>query len=169
VNQTARTTTGTYTLPAGCFDVGLTVRVTDKDGGTGQNTGTMSATDVYGIQFRAPIKDDVRNISKAGSTIPVKLVINRFCHGGGTVTSYDLYLTIAAGAAATEITDPDLNLIQDAGSSNDNGNKFRIADGGYIYNFSTKGLNNTSDYTLRVRLGSAGGPIIKTAVIRTQK
>ena len=93
----------------------------------------------------------MRNIAKAGSTVPVKIVINKFCGGAGTVTSLDLYLAVANGAAASEVLDPDLNVVQDAGASNDNGLKFRVADGGYIYNFSTKGLSNNSAYTLRVR------------------
>jgi hypothetical protein len=161
--------TSSLALSPGCYTLGADVTIMDDDTGVGSNSGSGSSLDAYAVQFRAPIKDDVRNIAKAGSTIPVKVVINKFCGGGGTVTNVDLYLTIAAGAAANEVADDLPNLIQDAGSSNDNGLKFRIADGGYIYNFSTKGLNNTSDYTLRVRLGSAGGPIIKTAVIRTQK
>ena len=156
-------------LGPGCYTLRADVTVTDDDTGSGTNFGSGAAFDAYDVQFRPPIKDDVRNIAKAGSTVPVKVVINKFCGGAGTVTSLDLYLAVANGAAASEVLDPDLNVVQDAGASNDNGLKFRVADGGYIYNFSTKGLSNNSDYTLRVRVGSATGPIIKTAVLRTQK
>jgi len=38
-----------------------------------------------------------------------------------------------------------------------------------IYNFSTKPLTAGTEYTLRVRYGSASGPIILTAVLNLKK
>jgi len=54
-------------------------------------------------------------------------------------------------------------------SSADTGNQMRIADGGYIYNWSTKPLTIGKDYTLRIRLDDPNGPIILQAVIRPKK
>jgi hypothetical protein len=45
----------------------------------------------------------------------------------------------------------------------------RMSGGVYMYNLGTKSLTQATDYTLRVRNGSATGPIIAKALLQPKK
>jgi hypothetical protein len=45
----------------------------------------------------------------------------------------------------------------------------RVSGNGYIYNFSTKKLTQGKEYTIRIREGSASGPVILRALFQPKK
>jgi hypothetical protein len=45
----------------------------------------------------------------------------------------------------------------------------RLGGGGYIYNLSTKTMQQGKEYTIRIREGSAVGPIILRALFQPKK
>ena len=171
VNGTGTASNSIKLLP-GCYPVvSVQAVITDDDTKSGTASGSVSGSaDAFDIQFKAPIKDDERNLAKAGSVLPVKVVIFKSCPAGTTATdtSASLFLTIAQGAEGTESID-DTNVIVSSVSNADTGQQMRIADGFYIYNLSTKTLQSNADYTIRVRLGSTAGPVLNKAILRTYK
>jgi hypothetical protein len=54
-------------------------------------------------------------------------------------------------------------------SAADSGSQMRVAGSGYIYNLTTKKLIQGRDYTIRIREGSTGGPVILRALFQPKK
>lgn len=163
------TVSGSLVLGPGCYDLAVAVTVHDDDGAQGTAGGSfVGSADAYDIQFRAPIKDGERNLAKNNSVVPVKIVVASLCNAGATITSEALFVTIAAGGSS-DIDPDDPNVIVTNVNSPDTNQRMRVVDGGYLYNLSTKGLANTTDYTLRIRLTGTAGEIVKKAVLRTYK
>ena len=48
----------------------------------------------------------------------------------------------------------DTNIVAESVSSADTGNLMRLNGGGYIFNLTTKGLTQGTDYAVRIRTGS---------------
>ena len=53
--------------------------------------------DAYTARFKAPIKDNERNIAKYGNVVPVKVELASNCYPGTTITTPILYITITLG------------------------------------------------------------------------
>ena len=163
--------TDTVSLPSGCYSsITVTAFVTDSDGGSSSAATSRSvATDVYRVAWRDPIRDNERNIAKYGNVVPVKVLLSSSC-SGTTVTSAQLFLTLAEGANVSDDTpDGTPNYVLESVSSSDSGNQMRLSAGMYIYNLATKGMTQGKDYTLRVRSGSSTGPIILRALLQPKK
>jgi hypothetical protein len=159
----------TRTLNPGCYNLTVTGTAMDDDGGKSAELTLYSnsqQTSVYGKGFRPPIMDNERNIAKYGNVVPVKVQLTNPCTGG-TVTSESLYITVAKGLNGEFIEDT--NSIATSVSSADTGSQMRIADGGYMFNLSTKYLSANTDWAVRVRLGSTTGPVLLQAVLYPKK
>jgi len=159
----------TRTLNPGCYNnLSVTGTAKDDDGGTSAPLTLYSPTQtsVYANGFRAPIMDNERNIAKYGNVVPVKVQLTNPCTGG-TVTTESLYITVAKGLNGEYIEDT--NTIAESVSSADTGSQMRVADGGYIFNLSTKNLSANSDWAVRVRLGSTTGPVLLQAILYPKK
>jgi hypothetical protein len=145
------------------------VTVTDSGNAAGSAMSSTSAVvDVYGASFQAPIKDNERNLAKAGNVVPVKVALTSSCAPGTTITTPTLYVEVVKGINPSDVAAGD-EVITTSVSSADTGTQMRTSGGGYMYNLSTKSLATGEDYTIRIRLGSPSGPIILTAVLRTYK
>jgi hypothetical protein len=157
------------TLPNGCFTLSVVGTVTDDDGGSANlPIASTQQVDAYTASFQAPIKDGERNLAKAGNVVPVKVKLVSSCTGAA-ITTTTLYVEVVKGiVSADEVVDGN-TVITTSVSAADSGTQMRIADGGYIYNLSTKPLTTGQDYTIRIHVGSTGGPVILTAVLRTSK
>ena len=85
---------------------------------------------------------------KRGRTLPLKLEL--FC-GGTELTDGDVERPLIVGLVrdgnALDVDTLDL----DSGQSNDSGLLFRYADGNWVYNLSTKGLN-AGTYTITIEM-----------------
>ncbi len=160
--------TATSHLDPGCYQLIVTATITDDDGSSHTISKTISNADVYLASFKAPIKDNERNIAKYGNVVPIKVEIASSCSGTLT-TSPILHITIANGNS-TDI-EPDLSpvIVAESVSSADTGTQMRINSGGYIYNLTTKNLQQGKDYTIRIRVGSTSGPIIAKALFQPKK
>ena len=112
------------------------------------------------------IKDNERNFAKWGNVLPVKVSLMSSCNPGQPLAA-SLYLSYIQGTGGEIITGTE--EITTSVSAADTGNVMRLNDSFYIYNFSTKPLTAGKDYTLRVRYGSATGPILLTAVLNLKK
>jgi hypothetical protein len=156
-------------LPPGCYTLTVTGTVRDDDGtSTSQTIVTTQQADAYGASFQAPIKDNERNLAKAGNVVPVKVTLTSSC-SGATVTTPTLYVQVVKGIVPADIAGGE-EVITTSVSSADTGTQMRTAGEGYMYNLSTKPLTTNQDYTVRIRLGDpTTGPIILTAVLRTYK
>jgi VCBS repeat-containing protein len=156
-------------LPAGCYTLTMKVTVTDDDSGTaiGQQS-TAGPIAIYAAAFQAPIKDNERNIAKYGNVVPVKVQLTNPC-SGASVTTPSLFITIVQGNVSDDSVDDTPNLVAESVSSADTGAQMRLNGTGYIYNFSTKQLKAGSDYTIRIRVGDSGGPIIARALFQPKK
>jgi hypothetical protein len=158
----------TRTLGVGCHN--LTVTGTAKDDDNGQSAPlaihSNSTTSVAGRAFRPPIMDNERNIAKYGNVVPVKVVLTNSCTGA-TVTNVPLFITIAKGVGDEAIEDT--NLIAESVSAADSGSQMRTADGMYIYNLTTKSLQQNTNYTIRIRPYSTASPYILQAVLYPKK
>jgi hypothetical protein len=169
-NISGTSMTGSVTLDPGCHTIEAVAQVSDHDGGVGDSDATTRTVDVYTASFMAPIRDDVRNLAKYGNVVPVKVQLGSNCSPGTTVTTESLYLTIVQGDATQDDTVNDDTVVVATSVSNaDTGTQMRVSDGKYIYNLSTKTMTMGKDYTIRVRSGSATGPIILRALIMTKK
>jgi len=178
LTTTSKTATGgavtdTSVLPAGCYtNLTVTVTVTDNHNASGRATSSTSApvaADVYKASFQAPIMDNERNLAKAGNVVPVKVALTSSCTGAA-VTTTTLYVQVVKGIVGASEVAAGSEVITVSASAADTGNQMRVSGGGYIYNLSTKtGFTTGEDYTIRIRQGSATGPIILTAVLRTTK
>ncbi len=110
----------------------------------GQHTFTVSATDnvgnstsksvTYNVQFNVCVLYDQSKIWKSGSTIPIKV---QLVDANGVNYSSSSIVVSAIGLAFTG-TIPNVEA-EDSGNANPDDN-FRLADGMYIFNLSTKGL-----------------------------
>ncbi len=159
-----------YPAAPGCYSVEVTMWVTDKDGASSDHvvrTGFTALVDIYAASFKAPIKNNERNIAKYGNVVPIKVELASSCFPGTTITTADLYITIAMGNVADVVPDSTPEYIAESVSNADSGTQMRVNGGGYIYNFTTKNLKKGQDYTIRVRLGDPlTGPIILRALFQ---
>jgi hypothetical protein len=158
----------TRTFAPGCFNLTVTGTAKDDDGGTSAPLAihSDSSTAVFSRGFRAPIMDNERNIAKYGNVVPVKVVLTNTCTGA-TVTNVPLFITIAKGIGDEAIEED--NLIAVSVSAADSGSQMRTADGMYIYNLSTKSLQQNTNYTIRIRPYSTATPYILQAVLYPKK
>ena len=158
----------TRTFAPGCFNLTVTGTAKDDDGGTSAPLAihSDSSTAVFARGFRPPIMDNERNIAKYGNVVPVKVVLTNTCTGA-TVTNVPLFITIAKGVGDEAIEDT--NLIAESVSAADSGSQMRTADGMYIYNLSTKSLQQNTNYTIRIRPYSTATPYILQAVLYPKK
>jgi hypothetical protein len=169
----AGTASDSRTLAPGCYTLTLTASVTDDDDGGSAAAPAFDGAngtqiDVPTVKFLPPIQDDTRNIAKYGNVVPVKVAISSSCNPGATITNVSLFLTYVQGSDPADVTDGNDSVAASV-SAADSGNQMRLADGFYIYNFTTKPLSAGKDYTLRVRLGSSTGPILIDAVLQPKK
>ena len=159
----------TRTLNPGCYNLTVTGTAKDDDNDTSAPLSIYSnsqQTSVYAKGFRPPIVDNERNIAKYGNVVPIKVQLTNPCTGT-TVTNAALYITVHKGLNGEFIEDN--NPVAESVSAADNGQQMRVADGGYIYNLSTKNLSANSDWAVRVRLGSTTGPVLLQAVLYPKK
>ena len=153
---------------AACYTISVTVTVKDDDTGSVANTPASGfAADAYSVTFLAPIKDGERNVAKWGNVVPVKVELGKMCGAGGTDTTRTLYLSYVAGIQG-ETIDGD-EVVATSVSNADTGNQMRVSGNSYIYNFTTKPLGPSKDYTLLVRLDDPTGPIIQRAILSAKK
>ena len=153
----------------GCYSILVEMFVTDDDTGSNsysENLGT--SLDFYEAGFRPPIRDDMRNIAKYGSVVPVKVELRSMCFPGTTVTSPTLHITIVLGDQTDNDAVPD-TLVAESVSGADTGTQMRLGGGGYIYNLSTRSMQQGKEYTIRIREGSSVGPIILRALFMPKK
>ena len=115
----------------------------DDDGGVSaaQPIATTFTADAYAASFKAPIKDNERNIAKYGNVVPVKVELASSCSPGTTVTTPILHITIATGNVADIEPDATPVIVAESVSNADTGTQMRVSGGGYIYNFTTKNLS----------------------------
>ena len=160
--------TGKITLPTGCYPtLAATIVVTDKDLGVGSATGALvGSADAYAASFQAPIQDNERNIAKYGNVVPIKVSLISSCTGAA-VTSASFYITLTPGLNGEFIDDT--NVVAESVSAADTGNLMRLNGGGYIFNLTTKGLTQGTDYAVRIRSGSSTGPIVLQAILQPKK
>jgi hypothetical protein len=156
------------TFVPGCYNMTVTGTAKDNDGGMSAPLSIFSGstTSVYANGFRPPIQDNERNIAKYGNVVPVKVMLTNPCTGA-SVTNVSLFVTTVQGAGAEIIEDT--NVVAESVSAADSGAQMRVADGMYIYNLATKSMTAGKDYTVRIRLGDAAGPIILAAVLQPKK
>jgi hypothetical protein len=158
----------TIDFDPGCYTIDLTITVTDDDTGSDSDVAAADySADAYSVSFRAPIRDNERNIVKYGNVLPVKVQLASVCNPGTYDTSHTLYVTYVQGVQGESILGSE--ELATSVSSADSGNMMRVADGGYIYNLTTKPFVIGKDYTVRIRLDDPSGPIVLEAVIRTKK
>ena len=160
--------TGKINLPTGCYStLTATIAVTDKDSGVGTRAGSLvGSADAYAASFQAPIQDNERNIAKFGNVVPIKVSLVSSCTGAA-VTTASLYITLTPGLNGEFIDDT--NIVAESVSSADTGNLMRLNGGGYIFNLTTKGLTQGTDYAVRIRTGSTTGPMILQAILQPKK
>jgi hypothetical protein len=160
--------TATTDLAPGCYQLVVTATITDDNGDSHTISKTVSNADVYLASFKAPIKDNERNIAKYGNVVPLKLEIASSCTGALT-TSPILHITIANGNATDIEPDATPVIVAESVSNADTGTQMRVNGTGYMYNFTTKNLQQGKDYTVRIRVGSTSGPIIAKALFQPKK
>jgi hypothetical protein len=158
--------TASTKLQPGCYNLSIKASVTDDDGGSGTSAtpATLTNADVYAASFKDPIRDGERNIAKYGNVVPVKVQLTSSCTGI-TVTNVTLHLTIVQGDVSDDNA-ADSNIVAESVSNADTGTQMRVSGLGYIYNLSTKSMLKGKDYTIRVRSGSATGPILLKALFQ---
>ena len=149
-------------LDAHCDDRG------DRQGlGRRHRAGSLvGSADAYAASFQAPIQDNERNIAKYGNVVPIKVSLVSSCTGAA-ITNASLYITLTPGLNGEFIDDT--NIVAESVSSADTGNLMRLNGGGYIFNLTTKGLTQGTDYAVRIRSGSSTGPIILQAILQPKK
>lgn len=165
------TMSASIVLAPGCHTISATATVSDEDGGSTTSAAADSGpgVDVYAVAFQSPIRDDARNVAKYGNVVPVKVVVVSSCTGL-PVTSTPLSIQLVKGNVTDDVTVDDSNAaVTESVSNADSGTQMRVSDGKYIYNLSTKGLTVGADYTIRIRSGSATGPIVLRALLSTKK
>ena len=83
--------------------------------------------------------------------VPIKVELASSCSPGTTITTPNLFITIAQGDVDDVEPDATPVIIAESVSNADTGTQMRVNGGGYIYNFSTKTLTKGKDYTIRIR------------------
>ena len=165
----AGSATSSRTLANGCHTISVVGYAVDDDGGTslGRVITATSSADAYVVSFQSPIKDNERNVTKYGNVVPVKVQVNSSCNGAA-ITSPAIYITLVKGSY--DSVDDGTNVLATSVSSADTGNQMRPSGSGYIFNLSTNGLQQGSDYTIRLRVGDPlNGTIIQQAVLQPKK
>jgi hypothetical protein len=168
----AGTATDTATFAPGCYTLTVTGKTAD-DEPLDSNVLTIAdgfQVDIYSVRFLPPIVDNQRNFAKYGNVLPVKVQITSSCTGL-PITSDSLYLSYVKGTGdAISGTD---TVAESVSSADGTGGQMRVADGFYIYNFTTKPLTCNTDYTLRVWVGgngtNNGGTELLDAVLSLKK
>jgi hypothetical protein len=95
--------------------------------------GTANAQIIYNfVGFLPPLNNAVSTKVKRGSTVPVKFQI--FDCSGNPVTTGDHFISVTFSSANAPNGDA---TVDDAGSSGDNGIKFRYSDPNWIFNLKT--------------------------------
>jgi hypothetical protein len=165
------TMSATFRLVAGCYagSIKATATVNDSDGASGTSTqATFATQDVYAATWKDPIRDNERNIAKYGNVVPVKLSLASSCTGAA-VTTPNLFLTYVMGNVGDDAADGTPNVVADSVSNADTDNQMRLSGGMYMYNLSTKPMTQGKDYTIRVRVGSSTGTVMKSALFQPKK
>ena len=100
--------------------------------------------------------------------MPIKVDLASSCTGALTTTPV-LHITIALGNA-TDI-EPDLSpvIVAESVSNADTGTQMRINGTGYMYNLTTKNLQQGKDYTIRILRRKHERPIIAKALFQPKK
>lgn len=129
------------------FPLGVTtVTCTATDDAGKQSTATFRVTvALEWSALLAPIGNDGRSAFKAGSTVPVKF---RLTGDSAPATGTPATLSVAKVGAASG--SGDITVVSTTGA--DAGSMFRVADGQYVFNLSTKGWGE-GQYVIRVDLG----------------
>ncbi|MBE0596568.1 MAG: HYR domain-containing protein, partial [Desulfuromonadales bacterium] len=122
------------------------VTFTAVDNSGNRSTGTALIRVVYGggDEFLSPV--GLLKPFKLGSTIPVKIEFSDFTGAAVTQAVVQLYLYPVSGDVPAE--EP---LAIESTSSTDTGNHFRVSEGVYIYNLSTRSLASGT-YQIRADL-----------------
>jgi hypothetical protein len=140
--------THVYMLP-GTYTV--TVKVTDKDGGVGEASGSITVEQVYAVDFLPPFDDSspsglIVNTMKNGRVVPVKATIFDVCRAS-YVKDPTTEVTIKVSKTNGNGTTDDIEEYADAGQSSAGTNRFRwttdssVPGGGFwIYNLDSKAL-----------------------------
>ncbi len=132
------------TFPLGTTTVVGTAK--DKVGNTSQASFTVTVTYAWS-GFLQPINTNGSSVFKLGSTVPVKFRLNGASAAASDATAR-LYLTkVSNGVLGTEI-----EAVTSTPASTGNLFRYDAAEGLYIYNFGTKGMD-AGTYELRVDLG----------------
>ncbi len=132
------------TFPLGTTTVVCTAK--DKVGNTSQASFTVTVTYAWS-GFLQPINTNGSSVFKLGSTVPVKFRLNGASAAASDATAR-LYLTkVSNGVLGTEI-----EAVTSTPASTGNLFRYDAAEGLYIYNFGTKGMD-AGTYELRVDLG----------------
>ena len=160
--------TSTRTLTPGCYNLTVTGTAQDNNGGQSAPLTITSnpTTSVHAGRFRPPIQDNERNIAKFGNVVPVKVVLTNSCTGV-TLDNVPLFISTVQGAGSEIIEET--NVVAESVSSADTTGQMRPVDSMYMYNLTTKGMLAGKDYTIRIRVGSATGPIVLAAVLQPKK
>ena len=148
----------------------VTAVVKDNDGGASgsQAIATSYSADAYALVFQEPIKNNERNITKAGNVVPIKVNLVSSC-SGQSITPVNLYVQVVSG---NEVSGPlSSDTVETLSvSAADTGQQMRVNGGGYMYNLSTKTFTVGTDFTVRIVVGNpTTGTVIGRAVIRTNK
>ncbi|WP_448595277.1 PKD domain-containing protein [Thermoflexus hugenholtzii] len=153
-----------YALP-GTYTV--TVRVTDKDGGEGSATGSITVMQVYAVDFLPPFDDSspsglIVNTMKNGRVVPVKATIYDVCRES-YVNDPTTEVTIKVSKTSGNGNSDPVEEYADAGQSSAGTNRFRwtadssVPGGGFwIYNLDSKalGLVVNNLYRIDIHVGS---------------
>ncbi len=144
-------------VPATLAPGTTTVACTAADAAGNTATASVSVTVLRGAfttLFLSPLEGASDNLIKSGQTVPVKVKVS--CGGtfeaGATVTVHRVDQIDSTGTSVGN------TVPEDSGLSNDGGNVFRLADGFYIFNLSTKGWTTTSGarFKVTVRVAKSG-------------
>jgi hypothetical protein len=159
VTETNGAGTAAYsrTLTPGCYTLTVTGKVTDDDLADSNIVTLANGVQfpVYNIGFLPPIKDGERNIAKYGNVVPVKVSITNPCANNAPVTA-NLFVSYYKGTGDPVDSTPVLTGESVATPDGTSG-QMRLADGFYIFNFTTKPLTCNTDYTIRIWLNAIGG------------
>jgi hypothetical protein len=137
------------------------VTVTDDDGDADSATTGPGLTVEYTISdggFQPPLRDDVSNVAKYGSTIPVKVVV--LGCDGSVVNGLELTIKLlkVSGSAPAE----DINLPESTSAADTTG-FMRDAGNHYEYNLATNSLpDRTAVYEIVVTITQTGQQVRTT-------